>query len=83
MTPEERSQISRMGAHALHSRYDSRVISQPARDKFMARFEDEVDPDRVLSEAERQRRASHAKKLYFTRLALASARARRKGGAAA
>ena len=80
MTPEERSQISRMGAHALHSRYDSRAMSQPARDAFMGRFEDEVDPDRVLPEAERRRRVEHAKRLYFTRLAFRSAKARRKAG---
>jgi hypothetical protein len=83
VTPEERAQISRMGAHALHSRYDSRVMSQPARDAFMARFEDEVDPDGILPEAERKRRAEHAKKLYFTRLAHKSAKARAKGGDAA
>jgi hypothetical protein len=39
---------------------------------------DEVDPDRELPEAERFRRAEHAKKAYFTRLALKSAQARRK-----
>jgi hypothetical protein len=80
LTPEERVQISRMGAHALHSRYDSRAMSQPARDAFMARFEDEVDPGRILPEEERKRRAEHAKKLYFTRLAHKSAKARAKGG---
>lgn len=45
----------------------------------MARFEDEVDPDHVLSEAERRRRAEHARKAYFTRLALKSTQARRRG----
>ena len=45
---------------------------------FMSRFEDEVDPNRVLSEAERQRRAEQAKKAYFTRLALRSVQARRR-----
>ncbi|CAN5898656.1 hypothetical protein BH23ACT5_BH23ACT5_10360 [soil metagenome] len=44
----------------------------------MARFEDQVDPDRVLLPAERARRAEHAKKAYFTRLALKSAQARGK-----
>lgn len=63
----------------MHAKHDSRVTSQPARDAFMARFEDEVDPDRVLPEAERARRAVHARKAYFTKLALRSAQARRKG----
>jgi hypothetical protein len=45
----------------------------------MARFEDEVDPDRTLPSDERVRRADQAKKAYFTRLALRSAQARRDG----
>jgi hypothetical protein len=69
----------RMGAHALHARHDSKAISQPARDAFMARFVKEVDPDLVLDPEERARRAEHARKAYFTRLAYLSARAR-KGG---
>ena len=43
----------------------------------MARFERQVDPDHLLSPAERQRRAEAAKKAYFLGLALKSARARR------
>jgi hypothetical protein len=42
----------------------------------MKRFEDEVDPARVLPESERQRRAEHAKTAYFTALAIKSAKAR-------
>jgi hypothetical protein len=79
VSPDERVLISRMGAHALHARYDSKAVSQPARDAFMARFEREVDPDGVLDPRERSRRAEHAKRLYFTRLAHKSAKARRKG----
>jgi hypothetical protein len=43
----------------------------------MDRFEREVDPDGELPIEERQRRAEHARKAYFLRLALASAKARR------
>jgi hypothetical protein len=55
-----------------------------ARKAFADRFEREVDPDGVLSPAERARRAESARKAHFTRLALASSRARaaRKAGAA-
>jgi hypothetical protein len=42
------------------------------------RFLDEVDPDRVLPEAERLRRAEHARSAYFSKLALKSAQARRR-----
>ena len=72
----------RIGAFALHAKYDSREITAPARAKFLQRFLDEVDPERVLPEAERNRRADFARKRYFARLALRSAqvRARRKAG---
>jgi hypothetical protein len=70
---------ARLGAHALHAKYDSRELTAKGRAKFDLRFLDEVDPDRQLPEAERLRRAEHAKRAYFTRLALKSAKARRKG----
>lgn len=71
----------RKGAHTLHSLYDSKELTQRARDKFLSRFEDAVDPDRVLPDAERQRRADHARRAYFTDLALKSAKARRRRAA--
>jgi hypothetical protein len=73
-----RSLAARVGAHALHSKYDSREITAPARAKFLRRFEDEVDAARVLPEPERLRRAGHARRAYFARLALRSAKARRR-----
>ncbi len=57
--------------------------TQPARDAFRERFEREVDPECVLPEAERQRRAEAARKAYYTRLALQSAQARRAKAAGA
>ena len=78
MTPAERSLRARLAAHCLHAQVDSRDHTEPARRAFMSRFENEVDPNRVLSEAERQRRAEQAKKAYFTRLALRSVQARRR-----
>jgi len=53
-----------------------------ARARFLERFEREVDPEGVLSDAERARRAAHAQKDYFMRLELKSdqARARRRRG---
>lgn len=73
---------ARMGAHALHASHDPRKTTEKGRRKFLDRFEKEVDPDGVLAPDERARRAGHARKLYFTRLAYASAKARRKGSAA-
>jgi hypothetical protein len=44
----------------------------------MARFELMVDPAGELSPQERARRAEHARKAYFTALALKSAEVRRR-----
>jgi len=78
LTPAERSLRGRMGAYALHARYDSRQTTAAARDAFLRRFVDEVDPDRVLPESERLRRAAAARKAYFTRLAYLASRRRRR-----
>lgn len=57
---------------------DPAAHTAPARAAFMDRFEREVDPDGTLDPAARARRAEHARKAYFTRLALQSAKARRR-----
>ena len=66
-----------LAAHDMHSRHDARETTASARAKFLAQFEDQVDPDRVLPEAERLRRAEHARKAYMLRLAYKSVQARR------
>ncbi len=78
LTPRERTLRAQIGAHALHASHDPRETTASARAVFLARFEEQVDPDRVLPEEERLRRAEHARKAHFKRLALASVRARRK-----
>lgn len=81
LTPQERVLRARLAAHAQHAQ--GRTNTEPARAAFLERFGREVDPDGKLDPKERARRAEHAKKAYFTRLALKSAKARRKGGDAA
>lgn len=76
LTPEMRSLRARLAAFELHSRVDSKAHTEPARKAFLERFERAVDPDGVLPEAERRRRAELAKKAHFTRLAFLSAKAR-------
>jgi hypothetical protein len=48
---------------------DRSARTRPARQKFLQRFEREVDPDGVLSPDERRKRAEHAKRAYMLRLA--------------
>jgi hypothetical protein len=77
----DRAELSRrgkIGAHRLHALHDSREITASARAKFLSRFEEEVDPTGELPPEERRRRAAHARKAYFARLARLSAIARRK-----
>lgn len=78
VTPAERSLYGRLAAHALHAKVeDPAAHTLPARQAFLARFERQVDPDGVLTAAERTRRAEHARRAYFLSLALKSAQARR------
>ncbi len=79
LTPQQRSLRARLAAHSLHAQVaDPAAHTAPARRAFLDRFEREVDPDGRLSPEERARRAEHARKAYFSRLALASATARRR-----
>jgi hypothetical protein len=86
LSPAERTLRARLAAHTMHARHDARETTANGRAAFLARFEAEVDPDSALPMEERRRRAEHARRAYFTRLALASAkarRARRQGGGGA
>ncbi len=77
LTPSQRSLHARLAAHSKWASTDATEGTAPARRAFLDRFEHEVDPDGTLPPAERARRAEHARKAYFTRLALASAKTRR------
>jgi len=80
MTSTQRCLTAQIAAHARWARTPDRTAATaPARAAFDARFEREVDPDRVLPAPERARRAAHARKAYFARLALLSAQRRRRG----
>lgn len=69
----------RIGAHESWARTADRTgRTANGRKAFLAKFEDQVDPDRVLSDAERERRAEHARKAHFQRMALKSAERRRR-----
>lgn len=56
---------------------DPSARTRPGREAFLSKFEAEVDPEGKLPPADRARRAEHARKAHFLRLALASAKARR------
>jgi hypothetical protein len=77
LSPHEASLRGRIGAYAAHARHDTRELTRAAREAFLTRFLDQVDPNRVLPETERQRRADAARRAHMARLALSSARSRR------
>ena len=80
--PTQRQLVARLAAHESWARTPDRTArTAPARDAFLAKFEDLVDPDHMLPPDERARRAVNARKAHFTRLALRSAQARRSAGA--
>jgi hypothetical protein len=68
--PAFRKLRARLGAYSQLAQYDPRETTRAARAAFNARFDNEVDPQRVLPELERARRAEAARRAYFARLAL-------------
>jgi hypothetical protein len=78
MDPQERTLRARLAAHVSWANTpDPASRTAKARAAALARFEKQVDPDGILPVEERMRRAEHAKKAHFSRLALEAARKRR------
>lgn len=78
LSPAERKLRASIAAHDSWAKTDDRPgRTAAARAALVAKFEDEVDPERKLDPAERARRAEHARKAHYARMALASAKARR------
>jgi predicted HAD superfamily Cof-like phosphohydrolase len=75
-SPQDRSLIGRIAAHESWANTPDRPArTAPARAALAAKFLDEADGDPL--------RAASLRKAYYARLALASAKARRKAAAAA
>ncbi|WP_460992361.1 hypothetical protein [Sinomonas soli] len=80
-TPSERRMAARIAAHESWAMTEDRSArTAPARAALLAKFEKMADPDGTLAPTERARRAEHLRKAHFQRLALQSAKARRKAG---
>lgn len=79
VSDSERQLVARIAAHSSWANTEDRPArTASARKAMLDRFEREVDPEGTLTLAERARRAEHARKAYFARLALKSAQSRRK-----
>ena len=66
-----------IAANSRWSKEDPTAQGIILRAGLEAKFLREVDPDNQLPEAERRRRAEKARQVYYQRLALASANARK------
>ncbi|MCC7364851.1 MAG: hypothetical protein IT303_10815 [Dehalococcoidia bacterium] len=79
-----KQQVGRIGGLTTHATSDSSAIAARARAGLTARFEREVrehavEKGEVLSDSELARRIEMTRRVYYARLALKSAEARRKG----
>ncbi|MBO2461121.1 hypothetical protein ABT299_11655 [Spirillospora sp. NPDC000708] len=78
LTPEQRRDRARQAVQVSWQKTeDPAARTEPARAAALKRFENQVDPDRVLPEDERLRRANEAKRQFYKRLGKLSAAARR------
>jgi hypothetical protein len=81
LTPAERSLRARIAVHTSWANTSNRSArTAPGRRAAMERFEREVDPEGMLSPAERAQQAEQAMRAHMARLALKSAQARRRRG---
>lgn len=77
-----RAEAGRLGAHTRWAKDPHRTQPLEAHRVFMDRFEREVDPEGKLDPQTRAKLAENARKAYFLRLAMLSAKARRSKKAA-
>jgi hypothetical protein len=78
LDPQERTLRARLAAHTSWANTsDPAGRTAKARRAASERFETQVDPEGVLTPEERTRRAAHARKAFYTAMALKSVRARR------
>jgi hypothetical protein len=77
LSSDRAARLGQIGGLTTSSRHDPSIYTAKARETFLARFLDDVDPNHELPDDERQRRALAARRAHFARLALASAESRR------
>lgn len=77
LTPQQRALRASIAANARWARDgDRKANGERGQAGLQGRFEREVDPDGILPEKERKRRAENARREYMKRLAYKSSRAR-------
>ena len=77
LTPEQRKMRATIAALARWKNEDPAEAAFRGQQGLVAKFEREVDPDNVLSPAERRRRAIAARREHMTRMAFKSSKSRK------
>lgn len=72
MDRRKQAQWGRIGGLVRASRYPAVELTRHAREGFMERFRQEVDPNETLPPEEREQRALAARAAYMKRLAMKS-----------
>jgi hypothetical protein len=75
--------MGRLGAFTMHSRHNARETTAPARAAAWRRYEDMVDPGRVLDAEDRKARATAARRAELIRMSIRSQEVRRERRGAA
>lgn len=84
MTDNDRSLIARVAAHTRWAKEpDRNKATASARKGLEAKWAREVDPDGRMAPDELERRVANLRQAHMSRMALASARARRSKGRSA
>ncbi len=78
MTAQDAAGIGRIGGLSVVAKHGPDAIAARARAGLWRKFCREADPDGVLSETERTRRAELVQRAYYARLAKRSADSRRR-----
>ena len=81
LTPQQRTLRAQIAANTRWSKQDPKPALAKVRLGRQRKYEQQVDPQRVLKPEERERRAQAALRADMQRLALKSARARAKRAA--
>jgi hypothetical protein len=81
LNAEERRLRASIAGHASQAKHGSAKLLAAAHEANQTKFEDDVDPDRVLPPEERARRAKSARSAYMQQLSFRAVRARRAAAA--
>jgi hypothetical protein len=76
LTPTQRTLRARIAANTRWAQENPKANAERGQAGLLAKFENQVDPDLVLPQAERTRRAEAARRAHMQQLAFRSSKVR-------